>query len=242
MKWEHCVRIDSIDLYNHIALRQVSKVKSLEFKQRFMHALPRRNISFFANLFNPKTEAPHEVALLKDGVSQFITPKAFSDSEYGGGSLSKVENVNENEIPFLRWSGLNNFDGTHATKSKAKAGYVAVKLVCREPVDVMDNEGFLVEMRVKDDVQLTMNMHCVRSYLMNQHQQNFKLTGGSGWRKFFVPFEKFTAVHNGNEKDYGQANDSLQLSSVGFLMTSESWTPGTVQFRFILLYSPDSLH
>ena len=173
-------------------------------------------------------EAPAEVALLKDGVSQFITPKAFSDSEYGGGSLSKVEKVNEDEVPFLRWSGLNYFDGTHATKSKAKGGYVAVKLICREPVDVMDNEGFLVEMRVKEDVQLTMNMHCVRSYLMNQHQQNFKLTGGSSWRKFFVPFDKFIAVQNGNEKDYGQANDSLQLSSVGFLMTSESWTPGKV--------------
>lgn len=225
-----------------ILSRTSTNMRSVVFSKISVRQLPRRNLSFFANLFNPKTEAPDEVALLKNGVSMFTTPQGFSDKEYGGGSLSNVDKINEDGTPFLRWSGLNNFDGTHATKSKAKAGYVALKLVCSKPVDVMDNEGFLVEMRVKDDVQLTMNMHCVRTFLLSQHQQHFKLSGGSVWHKFFIPFEKFIAVQNGNEKDYNQVNDSLQLSSIGFLMTSESWTPGKRLFMCSYSHPDHNIH
>jgi len=198
----------------------------------------KRNLSFFGNIFK---FAPDEFIYLygeKADPKVFRLMKAYGDKEYGGGSHSTVKVVPKSESDsgetFIRWAGVKNFDGEHALKTKARGGYVAYKMVCNDPVDVMDLDGFFVEMRVKTDLLLTVNMRCLRTLdMVSTHQNNIFLTGGSDWQKFFIPFDKLIGTYDGVEKDENQENDSLQLASFGFVMNSDTWVPGQL---FSLLY------
>lgn len=196
-----------------------------------MSVIPKRSLAIFGNLF--KFSPDEYVHLLGNNADEkvFRLFKTYGDKEYGGGSDSTVSFVSENESSphnFVRWSGVKNFGMEHAVKSKARGGYVAVKMICDKPIDVIDLDGFLIEMRVKEDLLLTMTMRCRRTLdMLSTHQNNILLKGGPEWQKFFVPFDKLIGTHDGIEKDEDQENDSLQLASFGFMMNSDTWVPGT---------------
>lgn len=204
-----------------------------------------RNISFVPDLSNfgsSVSDVSESVPLFNAGTNVFNKMKTHCDKEYGGGSSSILETIAETGTEsdrYLRWSGVMDFDESHAVKTKARGGFVAIKLDCKGSIDLLDYEGLMIVMRVKEDLKFILNMKC-ESFILNElFQVHVPLKGGPQWQRFFVPFGAFTSTLNGIEKEQPQDNDNLQFKSLGMLMTSEFLPQGecsAVYLPYVLQY------
>lgn len=189
------------------------------------------------NFFGPKIEDAESIPILFSTTNVFKDIKAYSDKEYGGGSTSQVTLVHsENEGAVIRWSGNVNFGEEHSSKSKAQGGFVAVKMFCKEYIDMLDYEGLKFQIRSKSDRAMLLNMKC-KSYIQQDlYQLGVDVPAGDDWKTVFAPFNSFVLTAHGKVKEQPKENDSLQLETLGFLMTTSD-TPNGKHFEIYVQYS-----
>jgi hypothetical protein len=123
------------------------------------------------------------------------------------------------------------FDEQHAVATKARGGFAALRFDCDKEIDLLDYEGFDIEIRSKTTLNMLFNMKC-RSFIENDiNQLPFELPASDQWTTLFAPFKYFSVTANGKEKAEFKDNDALQLRSLGLLITSERCGQGTVPAR-----------
>lgn len=183
--------------------------------------LQKRHAWNIVDFFGPKIEDREVIPILQGTTNVFKQINAYSDRDYGGGSKSEVSIVPlEADGTLVRWRGTVDFSEEHSSKSKAKGGFVAVKMFCKEYIDMLDYEGLKFQIRSTTDRSLLLNMKC-KSYIQQDlYQLGVDVTAGAEWKTVFAPFNTFVLTAQGKVKEQPKENDSLQLESLGFLMTT----------------------
>lgn len=179
------------------------------------------------DFFEPKINDRDTIPILLGTTNVFKAVKSYSDQDYGGGSKSEVSLVpSESEGSVIRWTGNVDFGEEHTSKSKALGGYVAIKMFCTEYIDMLDYEGIRFQIRSTTDRSLLLNMKC-KSYIeQDLYQLGIDVTAGADWKTVFAPFGNFVLTAHGKVKEQPKENDSLQLESLGFLMTTNDTPNG----------------
>ncbi|KAJ1423167.1 NADH:ubiquinone oxidoreductase intermediate-associated protein 30 [Ochromonadaceae sp. CCMP2298] len=158
---------------------------------------------------------------------------AHCDAEYGGGSESAHEFVEEEGQPFLRWKGKMNFKEEHIVKTKATGGFCALKIDFKKPIDLLDFQGLEISLRTRKDLRIFVNLR-FSTYIENDmYQMCLELKGERDWKTLFTPFGMYQLTSNGNMKEQMMQNDHLQLESVGLLVTDSQAGEFSVDIRHI---------
>ena len=181
------------------------------------------------DFFSPKTSNIDHVALRKENIDVFQPLKVFSDAEYGGGSDSQHKIIKEDVGSYIQWHGRLHFQEKHTEGKKKQAigGYAAVTMDTKKPIDLRDFTGFNFEIRSKTDLTITFNMKCDSLVENDLYQLPFHLKASDDWNSLYAPFRDFILTAGGKEKVELKKNDSLQLTQIGFLLTTERSEQGT---------------
>mmetsp|Transcript_11710 Transcript_11710/g.11343 ORF Transcript_11710/g.11343 Transcript_11710/m.11343 type:complete len:194 (-) Transcript_11710:1085-1666(-) len=140
--------------------------------------------------------------------------ETVSDETYGGTSSCSHE-VTE----IIKFKGIikSHERGFCALKGELKCGDDPAG-IDDEGINLRDLEGFELELKCNTPFYVTMNM--TNSSLLQGDLFQYEFLVQDFWQTYQIGFDQFRLTHNGKEKLHQRLNDSLQLESIGFLMTT----------------------
>ena len=107
------------------------------------------------------------------------------------------------------------------TNVKARGGFVSIK--GKYIADLADYYGFEIKVRNKrrENLRITINMTCESMIENDMYQVDAEIIGGGEVSMIRIPFKSFHLTSLGYDREVQRLNDSLQVRSLGFLITSQ---------------------
>lgn len=108
-----------------------------------------------------------------------------TSKDIGGSSYCSYSNDNS-----LIFKGEVVFDEAISAKSRTIGGYVALRGLYENTIDLRDYSGVEVSMRSNVPITITLNMGC-ESHFVNDIFQFHLQVNNTSWQKYYIRFDNF---------------------------------------------------